>query len=282
MCPNSGGYDKMRLLRWFILIVFIITTAVFTITYVNEKRTTDTTIPVITVENELIEVSFEATDEELLQGVTAYDEKDKDITDKVIVESVSKFYKTGVCKVVYAVCDSDNHVANATRKIKFRNYESPKFYLDESLCYSIYDKIDITDAFRVEDCIDGDISRNIIVTSEDFVSSVSGIFNIDISVTNSKGDTSTLKLPIVIEDRSLSAPTITLSEYLVYINKGEELDFASYLVGAMTKAGKEIPLDEVKIESNLNVMHEGTYSVHYYVTDSTGAQGHSILNVIVG
>ena len=272
----------MRLLRWFILIMFVITTTLFVITYVNEKKTTDTTIPVITVENELIEVSFQATDEELLQGVTAYDEKDKDITDKVIVESVSKFYKSGVCKVVYAVCDSDNHVANATRKIKFRNYESPKFYMNESLCYSIYDKINITNVFRAEDCIDGDISRNVIVTSEDFVSSVAGVFSIDISVTNSKGDTSSLKLPIVIEDRSLSAPVIDLSEYLIYVNKGEEIDFTSYLVKAMTRTGQEISLDEVKIETNLDMTQEGTYSVHYYVTDSSGVQGHSILNVVVG
>ena len=169
----------MRALRWLVMIAFVITTVLFVITYVNEKMTTDNTIPVITVDKELIEVSFEATDEELLQGVTAYDEKDKDITDRVIVESVSKFYKDGVCKVVYAVCDSDNNVVNAIRKIKFRNYEPPKFYLDESLCYSIYDKINISDIIRAEDCIDGDISRSIIVTSEDFVSSVVGVFNID-------------------------------------------------------------------------------------------------------
>jgi hypothetical protein len=272
----------MRALRWIVMVAFVVTTVLFAITYVNEKMTTDTTIPVITVDKELIEVSFEATDEELLQGVTAYDEKDKDITDQVVVESVSKFYKTGVCKVIYAVCDSDNNVANATRKIKFRNYESPKFYMDGSLCYSIYDKINVASVIRAEDCIDGDISRSIIVASEDYVNSVVGVFNIDISVTNSKGDTSTLKLPIVIEDRATSAPVITLSEYLIYADIGEEIDFASYLVGVESKYQNDTLLDEVRIETDIDMTQEGVYSVHYYVTDSSGAQGHSILNVIVG
>ena len=73
----------MRALRVLVLMTFVIVTAMFIVFYVGEKRTTDNTIPVITVDSELIEVSFEATDEELLKGVTAYDEKDKDITDKI-------------------------------------------------------------------------------------------------------------------------------------------------------------------------------------------------------
>lgn len=272
----------MRALRVLVLMTFVVVTAVFVVFYVGEKRTTDNTIPVITVDSELIEVSFEATDEELLKGVTAYDEKDKDITDKVIVESVSKFLDKGICKVVYAVCDNDNNVVNATRKIKFKNYESPKFSLGQSLCFSIYDKVNIANTIEAVDCIDGDISKSIIVTSEDFAGSVAGVFSIDISVTNSKGDVSNLKLPLVIEDRSLSAPVINLSEYLIYAEIGEEIDFESFLVNVESKIQDNIPLDSVRIESNLNMDEEGIYSVHYYVTDIKGAQGHSILNVVVG
>lgn len=272
----------MKFLRWFVMLAFIVTTALFVVFYVGEKMTTDNTIPVITVEEEIIEVSFNATNEELLQGVTAYDEKDKDITDKIIVESVSKFLEPGVCKVVYAVCDNDNNVANAIRKIRYKNYESPKFTVHESLCYSIYDKINIANAIKAKDCIDGDISRSIIVTSEDFAGSVAGVFNIDVSVTNSKGDTASLKLPLVIEDRSLVAPVINLSEYLVYAKTGEEIDYESFLVDIESNVQENIPLSSVRIETNADMSTEGIYSVHYYVTDNKGAQGHSILNVIVG
>lgn len=271
----------MRLLRLIVTLLFIVMTVLFVGFYINEKMTTDHTIPVITVEGDIIDVSFQATDEELLKGVTAYDKKDKDITDKVIVESVSKFLGDGICKVTYAVCDSDNNVANATRKIRYKNYESPKFSMKESTCYSIYEKINISDIITAYDCIDGDISRSIIVTSDDFTSSVAGVFSIEISVTNSKGDISTIKIPLVVEDRSISSPKITLKEYLVYADVGAEIDFSEYLVDATDNRGESV-VDSVRIETNADFNKAGTYSVHYYVTDSKGVQGHTILNVIVG
>lgn len=271
----------MRALRLIVAALFVVTTIVFTVFYIKEKATTDNTIPVIKVDGEMIDVSFDATDEELLKGVTAYDEKDKDLTDRVIVESVSKFLDDGICRVTYAVCDNDNNVSNATRKIRYKDYESPKFFMSESLCYSIYETIDITNAIRAKDCIDGDISRSIIVTSEDFMGSVAGVFNIEVSVANSKGDTSVIKVPLVVEDRSVSAPVIKLTEYLIYADVGEEIDFSKYIVSATDLADTDL-LDSVRIETNADLSKEGTYSVHYYVTDSRGAQGHTILNVIVG
>ena len=89
-------------------------------------------------------------------------------------------------------------------------------------------------------------------------------------------------MPLVIEDRSLSAPVINLSEYLIYAEIGEEIDFESFLVNVESKILDNISVDSVRIESNINMDEEGIYSVHYYVTDSKGAQGHSILNVVVG
>ncbi len=274
----------MRALRGIIIVLFVVATALFSVFYVREKINTDNTIPVIKVESELLEVSFNATDEELLQGVTAYDEKDKDLTDRIIVESVSNFLDDGVCKVVYAVCDNDNNVTNATRKIKYKNYESPKFSVGESLCFSIYDKPDVSTAIKAYDCIDGDISRNIIITSDDYTSagSVVGVFSLDISVSNSKGDTSNLKLPLVIEDRSLLSPEINLREYLTYIKIGDEIDYRSFITDVTDRTDDNIPIDNVRVETNMDTSVAGTYSVHYYVTNSKGAQGHSILNVVVG
>ncbi len=271
----------MRLLRIIVAIVFVVMFILFSIFFVREKMNTDNTIPVISVEGEIIEVSFHATDEELLKGVTAYDEKDKDITDKIIVESVSKFLDDGVCKVTYAVCDSDNNVSNATRKIRYKDYQSPKFSMSASTCYSIYEKINVSDIISAHDCIDGDISRSIIVTSEDFTSSVAGVFSIEISVTNSKGDISTIKIPLVVEDRIITAPKIELMEYLIYANVGDEIDFSEYIIGVTDNKGNPIE-GEVRVETDADLTKPGTYSVHYYTTDSKDVQGHTILNVIVG
>ncbi len=271
----------MRIFRITVVVLFLIITSVFGMYYVNEKLTEDDTIPMISVEGELIEVSLDTTDEELLQGVTAYDEKDKDITGRIIVESVSQFIDDGICKVTYAVCDNDNHVARVTRKIKYKDYESPKFSMSGSLCFSIYESINLVKIIGAQDCIDGNVTKNIIVTSDDYTKSVAGVFNLELSVSNSKGDVSIINVPLVVEDRSVASPKIELTEYLIYVDKGEEVDFSKYLVKAQDNRENNLT-SNVRIETNADLNTPGTYGVHYYVTDSEGVQGHTILNVIVG
>ncbi len=271
----------MRILRVTVTIIFIVVAIVFTGFYIGEKINTDTTIPTINIESGVLEVGFDADEKELLKGVTATDVKDGDLTKDIIIQSVSNFLDDGVCKVTYAVCDSNNNVATATRKIHYINYTSPKFSMVNSTCFSIYEGVNITDVFRAYDCIDGDISRNIIITSKDFAGSVSGVFELEVSVTNSKGDTSMVNIPLIVEDRSITAPQIKLNEYLIYTNIGTEVDFYDSLVEAVDNSGVDIT-SSVRIEENVDFSKAGTYSVHYYVTDSRGNQGHTVLNVIVG
>jgi hypothetical protein len=271
----------MKLLRIGVVILFVIISTIFVWMYIDEEVNADKTIPVIKIEDALLEVSLNADNEELLKGVTAYDEKDKDITNKIIVESVSNFIDDGVCKVTYAVCDNDNHVAKKTRKIKYKDYVSPRFSISESTCYSIYERINLVSIISAEDCIDGDISKQIILTSENYTKSVAGVFSVNATVTNKKGDVSTIVLPLIIEDRSLSAPVIELKDYLIYAELGEEIDFEDYIVKA-TDANENDLTEEVRVESNINFDKEGTYTVHYYVTDEDGLRGHSIMSVVVG
>jgi hypothetical protein len=229
----------------------------------------------------MIEVSLKATDEELLKGVTAYDEKDKDLTDKIIIESISRFTEKGICKVIYAVCDSDNNVAKATRMIRYKGYESPKFKVVGNLCFSLYEHIDISGHIKATDSLEGGITNKIVITSDDYSTSIAGAFSLNASVTNDKGDSSSIKLPLIVEDVPLSAPKIELKEYLVYAKKGKKIDFKSYIVNALDF--QELSLKEqVTVESKVDFNKPGTYNVHYYVTDSLGVRGHSVLTVIVG
>lgn len=271
----------MRVVRLAVALIFTVASVIFGVVYIKEKRNTDYTIPEIKISEEILEVGLKSTYQDYLQGVTAYDAKDGDLTDRVVVESVSKFITKGVCKVTYAVCDKDNNVANATRKIKFKNYTSPQFRLSGSLCYSLYEPINLFEYISAVDCIDGLITGNIIITSKDFAGSTAGVFTIDATVTNSKGDTSTISLPLIVEDRSVSAPKIELSEYLIYVKLNEQKDFKSYIVSA--KDSKDTDLTQsVRIETNIDMTKEGLYSVHYYATDSFGSQGHTVLMVYVG
>ncbi len=271
----------MKAFKVVVVIAFVFISIASASVFISEKINTDKTIPKITVEEEMIEVSLKATDEELLKGVTAYDEKDKDLTDKIIIESISRFTEKGVCKVIYAVCDSDNNVAKATRMIKYKDYKSPTFKVMGNLCFSLYEHIDITELITAHDSLEGDITPKIVVTSDDYSTSVAGAFSLNVSVTNNKGDSSTIKLPLIVEDIPLSAPTIELKEYLVYTKKGKTIDFNSYIVDALDAQETSIK-NQVTVESNIDFNKPGTYNVHYYVTDSLGLRGHSVLTVIVG
>ena len=93
----------MKPFRIIVLIAFVFVSIASAAVFISEKISIDRTIPQITVEEEMMEVSLKATDEELLKGVTAYDEKDKDLTGKIIIESISGFTEKGVSTVTYAV-----------------------------------------------------------------------------------------------------------------------------------------------------------------------------------
>lgn len=272
----------MRYLRLGVFLLFVVIAVIFGSVFISEKIAEDKTIPVITIDSEMLDVSLKADEAELLKGVTAYDEKDKDITDKIIVESISKFIDKGVCRVTYAVCDSDNHVAKATRKIRYSEYVSPKFKMAESTCYSLYENINLLEAIQAWDCLDGNISGNLIITSENYSATVAGVYTLDVTATNKNGDTSTIKLPLIIEDRSLDAPKIELTEYLVYVEPGaEKPDFKKYIEGATDTFEEELRKDSIRVETNLNTAEEGVYTVHYYVTDDRGVQGHTVLIAVV-
>ena len=274
----------IKAIRAVVCILFAISCAGFGYTFVLEKKNEDKTVPVITVDSDVLEVPLDADDADFLKGVSAYDEKDGDLTDKVIVESVSNFIGDGMCKIIYAVCDSDNHVATAARKISYPDYYAPRFYLNRSLCFSVYENVDAAAALGVKDCIDGDISKNMIITSEDYSGVTTGVFSITAKVSNSKGDSSSVTLPLIIEDRSMSAPVINLKSYLVYTDVNKPIDPESFVSSVTDAQGEtdEDLTDSLKIESNADYTKEGVYTVHYYASDSDGVQGHTVLAVVVG
>lgn len=270
----------LRIFRIVIAIATVITVALFAFVYVKEHFLDDKTIPQITVETELLDVKATATDADLLQGVTAYDEKDGDLTDKLLVESVGVFTEIGYCRVTYAVCDSDNHVVTANRQIHYTNYQPPKFTMNAPLLFSAYSTLNVVGIVGAVDCLDGDISQNVIIYSPDYETGQVGTFSIQATVKNSKGDSASIILPLVIDKKSGSAPQIELEEYLIYVKKGQQPDWYSYIGETTDRTGLDAEL-EFEIETDYDAWREGMYSVDYFGTDEAGFVGHTRLLVIV-
>lgn len=270
----------MRVLRIVISVIFVVTTALFVKYWYRTQVKVDRTYPVIKIDNDMIEVDIDATTEDLLAGVSAFDEKDGDLTAHVIVESISKFTDNGICKVYYAVCDQDNHVASAFRKIRYKGYKKPQFFMNRSLCFSQLESIDVSSVIGATDVIDGDISANIIFTSADYEYGVLGTYTVKAEVSNSKGDQISIALPMIVENRNINAPTIVLSQYLIYVEKGARIDPMKYFVSARDSFEKDIAAT-LHLENDYQADQPGVYSFHYYAVDELNRQGHSVLTVVV-
>lgn len=270
----------LKWLRRITLLVFAVTLVAYVVFTAIDRITTDTSIPEIAVETAELSVSVKDGKEALLQGVTAFDEKDGDISEKVLVESVSKFIEPGVFDVTYAVSDSDNHVSKAIRRVRYTDYTQPEFYMKRALVYSVDEDVDIRSAVGARDCIDGDISDKVTIVATDFVQNTAGVFTVSLQVANSMGHMIYLDVTVHVEGNETMAPEIQLEKSLIYIKKGEKPVFEDYI--------KEVTVNGVLMENygllvstNFNSEKEGTYNVHFYVSTDDGYEGHSILTVVV-
>lgn len=271
------------MLKWLqraVLLLFAITLVAFATFSVIDAITTDNSIPMIAMDSEELSISVKDEKEALLKGVTATDKKDGDISDKVLVESVSKFIEPGVFDVTYAVADSDNHVSKAVRRVRYTDYTQPEFYMKRALVYSVDEDVDIRAAVGARDCIDGDISDRVTVMATDFVQNTAGVFTVSLQVANSMGHMIYLDVTVHVEGNETMAPEIQLEKSLIYIKKGEKPVFEDYI--------KEVTVNGVLLENygllvstNFNSDKEGTYNVHYYISTDDGYEGHSILTVVV-
>lgn len=297
----------MKKIRILSIIIFLIAAATFGVYKNQEKVRIDRRGPEITMDKEKIKVSCSAGQEELLEGVEAVDDKDGDVSDSLLVESISNFVKAGRREITIAAFDSSNNVTKATRTVVYKNYHSPRFALVEPLRFPLKTQ-DILGTLSVQDVLDGDLTGNIKISSEYSVTEDEvGIYPMVFSVSNSAGDVVQLPVNIEIYDPSKDSrnPQFELSEYLVYTKPGEALnpwDYVQMLTvnGIEYERGEDgilydpkpkqkqkrvsIAPEEVVIEDNVDYNTPGTYEIIYRFTDPDDEdekEGHIRLIVVV-
>lgn len=270
----------MKALRLFTLIIFALTACLFGWFYFDTRINTDSTYPQMQVTEDLLEISIHDGEEALLQGITAYDAKDGDLTSKVIVESISQFSESNTCTVTYAVADSNKHVAKCTRKIRYVDYTAPHFVLKQPMIFSVGKSIDVSSIVGATDCIDGDISNRVIISATDYQANSTGVFSLSLQTTNAKGDIAYLDLKIFVEEKAVRAPVIELTDYLIYVQKGQEIDFADY-IASITPTYNSIDEDSFLISETYDPHTPGVYDIHYYIMDTVGNEAHTVLTVVV-
>lgn len=252
--------------------------------------------PVIFYPEGVLEISVQDGEEALLQGVTAKDDKDGDVTGSILVEKLSGFDGENRREVTYAAFDSDGNVTKATREIVYTDYTPIRFQLNHSLRYRTGETINLSDLVGASDSLDGDLSDKVKVKLESGLSTrTSGVYRIQFSVTNSACDTRILDTELEVYDAAMNEAVVNLTTYLIYYEDGKP-DYYSYLdsviVGgihynfqngkniATGTDGSTLSRSSLQIRSNVDPSTPGVYPV-YLIYQDDAYQGMAQLMVVV-
>ena len=229
----------MRRLRVLSILLFLAACVCFGGYKFYYEGLLDNTAPVITVPEGSLSVSVTATEEELLEGITAEDGRDGDVTDSLFVESLSNFTAEATRTMYVIAVDGSGNVARASREVVYSDYEAPKFTLTEPLAFPVGED-DLLSAMGASDQLDGDLSDRVKVTGTYTLDDVAGNYPMEFTVSNSAGDVSKITATVELYELSghASQPEIVLSDYLVYTDSAHKLDAWSY-VQSITLSGRE-------------------------------------------
>lgn len=226
----------LRRTRIFVILFFLVSVAVWKGYDIFTSLRTDRSVPVITMTSESVNISVKDGDAAILNGVTAEDASDGDLTDKIFIESRKNFVEKGKFIATFAVADADNHLTRATREVIYNDYVSPQYELSGPLEFakttSTQDDINIAVHLSAHDVLDGNISNKIRISGDYKLNTTTvGYYPMEFLVMNTMGDTSTLPVTVKIYDsaETRGLPKINLRNYLVNIPVGTWLDLENMI-----------------------------------------------------
>lgn len=246
----------MRILQRLTIALFVLVLFIFAGTKLYASRYIDRVPPVITCDDDVLEISVRAPERSLLRGVSASDDRDGDLTEEVMVKGVTQLITADTAKVTYVVFDSSNNMATYSRTVRYTDYEKPHFSLSRGLVYPVGGSVTLLDRLTATDVIDGDISDNIRVTTQNVTPNYEGVYNVTVQVTNSLGDTESLPLKVVVSHYAPVNPPITLTDYILYLDQGASFDPADYISPDSDPTG-------IEIDSHVDTSTSGVYHVCY-------------------
>lgn len=196
----------------------------------------DRKAPRITIEDE--EISYAEGDkyDVLLEGVSAKDNRDGDVTDEIFVEKIVPA-KEGYAEVYYGVTDSNNNVATAHRTVSYTEEASEKEEKNEP-------EPDSEESAMKE-------------KTEEETKEPENDEDSDAEDEELKPDG--------------SRPAIALAQSEVTIKRGESFDPLSVVKGVVDdKDDRNRLYQRISADGERNTNKAGTYSIRYYVKDSDG------------
>lgn len=281
----------MRVFRVIVIIIFVACLGLYAGTGVREKIRNDGSAPEIHTDREVLELSVSDPPEKLLEGLTAGDEEDGDLTDSIMVSGTSYFVEKGEATVTYVVFDSDNKSGTLRRDIHYTDYCSPEFFLTQPLVFPVNSSEDFLDYVQASDVLDGDITDKVRMSGTTIDTTTAGVYPITLEVTNSCGDRALVNTNVVIRDTNISG-SIALTNYLVYTDRGSQFDPGTYVDYVTISDGSRLEtegleiyengyfLTDIHVSGEVNTENPGSYQLEYTYSTSR-SQGSAWLTVVV-
>ena len=234
---------------------------------------TDTQPPEISLSTVTPELPVGDSKDVLLQGISATDKQDGNVTDSLVIEDIHLLDSTGRLSVSYAAFDKSGNVTKAQQEAHFTDYVAPRFTLKTPLLYRSGTSFDILNNIGATDLFDGDLQHRIRATAMDSNSiSTPGTHDVQFQLTNSLGDTAIIVLPVEVYDPLSYPASVTLNSYLVYMKVGDSFKPADYL-DTFTLSGKTTSLNgrlpnnfSLQTIGDVQTSTPGVYTVQYLVT----------------
>ncbi len=264
------------------LILLVISLSTFFIYTKRTEAKTDKNPPVIHCESDEITASVtEVTEEFLLKDVTAYDKECGDVSDSLMIQSISKFIQKDMVIVTYAAVDDGNNVGRLERKLIYTDYKEPEFDLTRPLLFPAGTNVRFLSNVRANSVVDGNISSRIRYGLEIIVdNNTPATYPISFRVTDSRGKTSYLDTEIVIINNIYTAIDISLSDYLIYIPQGTTFNKETAMKYLRSASVEFDPKTELNIDCKVDTSTPGVYNVDYTIS-SKNINGRSRLVVVV-
>lgn len=267
--------------KWFSIVPLILCALVFFGYRIYDGLRTDTQPPQITITETQTpyQVFLSQGSDALLQGVRARDDRDGDVTESLLVESMTDISADHTVTVTYAAFDRSGNVAKQERQVLIADYESPRFTLDAPLAFVFGSNFDALADIGAQDLLDGDISHRVRATLMDDVTiTAEGTHDVLFRVTNSLGDTSQLIIPVEVYHGGRYDGLLTLKNYLIYLPKGTPFDPQTQLkslllFGQETDLTLGLPEDlTLQILGTVDSQQPGVYTLDYLLSSTRGNQ----------
>ena len=142
-----------------LLALTLLCCAAFAVYQYRYLRTADREPPKISMAQQELTLSVSDPDTHLLEGMSAADARDGDVTPSLIVESVRGVVADKRFTVTYAAFDRAGNVAKAQRTVFYSDYTSPRFSLSAPLIFRAGVSPDAFAPLSAQDVFDGDLTE---------------------------------------------------------------------------------------------------------------------------